>query len=399
MNKYKWKGISRSNGKKCKGTFHANNEEEVQKYIKERYFIKEIKKHRSWRKKMRVNFFTKFCDKDCLNLFSELSSMLESGMLLINSFIVIEDKSNYQTEQICRKLRKELNNGKSFEQALKSQNGVFSDFTISIVAAGEASGRLDNAMKEISAYYERKIAIKRFVENALIYPILVSGMLLLGIVAFIFKVIPLLLELFSALKIEVTGSLQILENFRGFIGNNGIYLFVIILALFFLLMGDLSKVKRVFFYLPFSRGYMRKVLEIRFCRMLAVLLESGIELPKALRISKKALGNNMFLPSFEESYKLIIDGEEINKAISLNNKLFSETTLEYIGVGEKSGKLVEMLKNASKIVDKELETELVKFKVMLEPVMLILVSILVIIAVYSIAKPIIMLFNTTSAYN
>lgn len=399
MNKYKWKGISRTTGEKRKGTFYANSEEEVQKYIKERYFVKEIKKYRPWRKKLRVKLFANFCDKDCLNLFSELSSMLESGILLINSFIIIEDKSNYQTEQICRKLREELNNGKSFEQALKSQKGIFSDFTINIIAAGEESGRLDNAAKEISAYYERKIAMKRFVENALIYPVLVSGLLLIGIFGFIFKIIPLLFELFSALKIEVTGSLQVLANFRGFIGDNSLYLFIIILALSFLIMGDLSKVKRIFLYLPFSKGFMRKVLEIRFCRMLAVLLESGIELPKALRISKKALGNNIFLPSFEESYKSIIDGEEISKAISLNNNLFSETTLEYIGVGEKSGKLVEMLKNATKIVDKELEAELAKFKAMLEPIMLILVSILVIIAVYSIAKPIIMLFNNTSAYN
>lgn len=399
MKKYKWKGISRTTGKKCKGTFYANNEEEVQKYIKERYFIKEIKKYRSWRKKLRVKFFAKFCDKDCLNLFSELSSMLEGGMLLINSFIIIEEKSNYQTEQICRKVRKELNNGKSFEQALKSQKGVFSDFTINIIAAGEESGRLDTAAKEITAYYERKIAIKSFVENALIYPTLVSGMLLIGIVGFSFKIIPLLFELFSALKIEVTGFLQILANFRGFVGDNGLYLIIIIFALSFLIMGDLRKMKRVLFYLPFSKGFIRKILESRFCRMLAILLESGIELPKALLISKKALGNNMFLPSFEESYKSIIDGEEISKAISLNNNLFSETTLEYIGVGEKSGKLVEMLKNATKIIDKELEVELVKFKVMLEPIMLILVSVLVIIAVYSIATPIIALFNNTSAYN
>lgn len=399
MNKYEWKGISRTTGKKRKGTFYANNEDEVQKYIKERYFIKEIKECRSWHKRLRLKFYSKFSDKDCLNLFSELSSMLEGGMLLINSFVIIENKSNYQTEKICKNLRKALNNGKSFEEALRLQKGVFSDFTVNIIAAGEESGHLDKAAKEISIYYERKIEIKRFVENALIYPILVSGLLLMGIVGFVFKIIPLLLELFIALKIEVTGPLQVLGNVRGFVGDNFLYLIIIFLSLSFLIMGDLGKVKKVFLYLPFSKGYMRKVLEIRFCRMLAVLLESGIALPKALSISKNSLGNNIFLPSFGESYKAIINGEEISKAISLNNNLFSETTLEYIAVGEKSGKLVEMLINATKIVDKELETELVKFKVMLEPVMLILVSILVIISVYVIAKPIIVLFSSASGYN
>jgi type II secretory pathway component PulF len=167
----------------------------------------------------------------------------------------------------------------------------------------------------------------------------------------------------------------------------------------FLIIGDLSKVKRVFFYFPFTKVYLRKVLEIRFCRMLAILLDSGIELPKALLISKKSLGNNIFLPSFAESYKAIIDGEEISKAISLNNNLFSETTIEYIGIGEKSGNLVEMLKNAAKNVEEELEADLVKFKVMLEPIMLILVSVLVILVVYSIAKPVITLFNSTPGYS
>lgn len=399
MNKYKWKGISRATGEKRKGSFYANSEDEVQKYIKERYFIKEIKKHIPWQKKLRIKFFRRFSDKDRLNLFNGISSMLESGMLLLNSFKVIESKSNYQTEQICIRIRKELNNGKSFEQALKMQKGAFSDFTINIIAAGEESGNLDKSTKEIVAYYDRKIKIKRFIENALIYPVLVLGMLLMGIIGFIFKIIPLLIELFGALKIEVTSSLKFLNSFRGFLSENIIYLAIIVFALSFLIIGDLSKVKRVFFYFPFTKVYLRKVLEIRFCRMLAILLDSGIELPKALLISKKSLGNNIFLPSFAESYKAIIDGEEISKAISLNNNLFSETTIEYIGIGEKSGNLVEMLKNAAKNVEEELEADLVKFKVMLEPIMLILVSVLVILVVYSIAKPVITLFNSTPGYS
>ncbi|MGL5207614.1 MAG: type II secretion system F family protein [Acidaminococcaceae bacterium] len=400
MNVYQWCARDKQ-GKKFCGELRAGSEEEVAEFIRANYgYVTKIKKNRNYRE-LYANFHSeKFAVNDVFreSFFRQLSSLLEGGISLIKGLEMIKLKSRGGTYDIANLLIENLNRGLSLATAMKKQKDIFTPASVKIIEAGENSGSLSVLLGELADYYKNQSELKRFIRNACIYPCIVVSLTACTFIFFVFKVLPMFVELYSSFGIEQSNFLKLID----YVGNvlkyfrweaNSFFLFF--LGIIYCQRG---RIKEGCLKLPEISGCYRKMMEIRYCRILSIMLKSGIAIPIALTAAADALQSREMKEKSSMASYAVMRGARISQAIALNGELLSETSIEFVSIGEDSGKLPEMLTEASEIIDAELQDKLKNLKAAIEPLLLIIIAILVGCIIFSVATPIMGLISGMPEY-
>ena len=145
--------------------------------------------------------------------FRQLAAVLQSGLPLLRGLQLLERQSEGDSLLYYR-LRTSLSRGSSFAEALSAEQEHFSRLAVSMAAVGEESGELSNLLLQLADYYERQDRLRRFVQRALIYPLLLLVAALLLLLLFGFYILPMLLETYTAMGIKPAGSLALVLRLR-----------------------------------------------------------------------------------------------------------------------------------------------------------------------------------------
>lgn len=398
MRLYRWSARNKR-GKKFCGELRAGDEKEVAEFIRENYgYVTGIELVKHWRDVSDRFVSDKVYDKDRESFFRQLATLLNGGVPLLKGLELMKSKSSGHLAKVCKALIANLKNGKSLAASMREQNKVFGCTSVEIVEAGEKSGSLSVLLGELADYYKSQNELKHFLKNACIYPCIVICLTICTTTFFAWKVLPLFLELYASLEVEQTTILKVLtflteklECYRW--ETTGFFLFF---------LGEIyyqrGRIKEGCLELPVLSDCYHKMMEIRYCRVLAIMLKSGIAMPIALTAAAETLQS----PDMEEKSKIVscavTRGVCISQAAALNGELFSETSLEFISVGEDSGSLPEMLLEAANIVDTELQAKLKSLKTMIEPVLLLIISAVVGCVIFSVASPMLGLISNMPEY-
>ncbi len=389
MSVYRWRARDKRGEKFC-GELRAGGEKEVADFIQSNYgYVTKIEEVKHWSNldlglKMTNSEFN---DGNREKFFRQLTELLDSGMPLLKGLELMQAKSKGRMFEICNSLRIGLNKGLSLAGAMRKQKDDFTAASVRIIEAGEDSGSLSVLLDELADYYKHQNELKRFARNACIYPCIVVTLTVCTSIFFACKVLPLFMGLYSSLGIEQTPVLKmigfVLEEIERYRWEAACFF------LFFL--GEIycqrEQIKEGCLRLPVLKGCYREMMEIRYCRVLSIMLKSGIAIPVALTAAAEALqSREMNEKSIMASFA-VTRGASISQAVALNGELFSDTSIEFISVGEESGSLPEMLLQAADVVDEELQAQLKNLKEVMEPMLLLLISLLVGCVIYSMASP------------
>jgi len=126
--------------------------------------------------------------------------------------------------------------------------------------------------------------------------------------------------------------------------------------------------------LPGIKSRRHSFLEIRFVRMMALLLRSGSTFPDAIQRSSVTLTDSTMKSNAKSFSENVLRGVGIAEAAIQSGDLFSKTGIEFLRIGESSGNLPDMLEEFAEIQEQELFARLRDLKVILEPVLIIIVS-------------------------
>jgi type IV pilus assembly protein PilC len=143
---------------------------------------------------------------------------------------------------------------------------------------------------------------------------------------------------------------------------------------------------------PIARSVFPKIVTARFSRSLAILLKSGVNLLTALELMDRLIGNVQVEERFVKVRKDIGEGENLVPALA-KIQVFPPLFLRLIGIGQKTGFLDEMLIKAAGIFDEEVDESLVRMTNLLEPIIIIVLSIVVGIILLSVMLPMISIMN------
>lgn len=330
----------------------------------------------------------KFTIRQRVVFFRQLALILNSGLSLLQGLELIEKRSDKDTRRICISLQRCLVRGSSLAEAMRDNKQFFSQLAIALTMVGEESGRLSEVLMELAAYYSKQDELKAMLVKASLYPLFLLLTSLVVLSFFLGYVLPILGNAYLSLQVRPQGLLSlllVLNEVDIISGKTALFILLAALAL------AVYERQRLWDYLlatpPFWSIY-KMVLELRFCKLLSLMLNSGVDITRAVELCEKAMGNNNSTYCFVKLFNQRLQrGMDIGSAISGCSSFLSPMTIELVTVGAATGYLPEMLEEAAKIGEQELHSKLDNLRELLAPCLLLVAAVVTGAVVCSIVEP------------
>ena len=337
---------------------------------------------------------------DDIVVFSrQLATMVEAGVPLVQSLsILTEQAENAALQKTVLHLRDDVESGKSLSEALEKHKKIFSGLFISMVKAGESSGRLEEILDRLSTYIEKTTALQKKIKSALVYPAVVSSMALIITFGMMTWVIPQFAGIFVSLNAPLPTPTRILIAISDILRHN-FFLIVggVMGGIFAFLYYIKTKAGRYWFdglklKLPIFGTLFMKVSISKFSRTLSTLVKSGVPILAALEIVGKTGGNVRIERIISEVRTSIKEGESISAPLA-KKKIFPPMVVRMIAVGEETGELDKMLGKISDFYDVQVDNSVNGLTSMIEPLVIGFLGVVIGTIVIAMFLPILTLTN------
>lgn len=400
MQLYQWRAIS-SGGKVHKGRYFAENEAQVVGFIHANYgFVTEIKAVEERNAfpscfKLRRNF----SNQERAIFFRQLYSLLEAGISIVKAVEMATSRLSEKYKPVCRQLTTSLCSGQALSQALKFQPEYFSKMAVAVVAAGETSGQLNQVLKALADFYQQQDKMIKFARHVCVYPAFLLVLSFFTLLFFGVKLLPMFADLYQSLGAKETDSLRLLLACADFLQEHAVALSCVMLIVGKVVLTYRKKVASLLWKLPGLRKMRCTFLEVRFEKLLALLLQSGIPLPEAIVHSSASVEDEIFREQANAFSESVVRGIGIAEAASQAGGIFSDLSIEFLQVGEHSGNLPAMLAESARVQEQELFAQLRDLKAVLEPVLILLIATVVFGVILVIMAPLFSLMTNLPEYN
>lgn len=328
-----------------------------------------------------------------LALFCEQMAMiLGAGISPLEGITVMaQDIDSKEGREILKSIEQEYLTGVTFHMAL-SKSGVFPDYALNMIKLGEESGNLEEVMDLLAFHYNREQSIADGIKSAVTYPFIIIGMMAIVILVLIIKVLPIFQKVFESLGSELTGLSKGLLSIGTVIGNYSV-VFIAILLLAFVIYIFFMKTKaghRLFgkicerFFL--TAGLAELIATGRFASGMALTLSAGLNIEDSLDMSGKLSENRRLNAKIEKCKELLQEGKSLPEALS-QSKTFSGTHCQLVVVGEKTGCTDKVIQKIAVSIDNETESSIANIIGVLEPTLVIILSIIICMILLSVMLP------------
>jgi len=309
-----------------------------------------------------------------------LGSMIEAGLPITRALSIMERQAKGELKKVLTKLGEEIARGITLSDAMKLFPDVFSMLFVSMVKAGEESGNLILALKNISNQMEKTYQLNKKVKGAMMYPaVIFSLMAVIGVLMMVYMV-PTLTETFKGLGVKLPLSTRIIIAISDAMKNY----FLLMIAGVAVLMGGFYyalrtvKGKRVSDYIslriPVIGDIVKQVNAARTARTLSSLISSGVDIVVAIGVTKEVIQNSYYKTILEESEKAIQKGEQISAIFLEHDDLYPLFVGEMISVGEETGKIGDMLAGVASFYEDEVDQKTKDMSSIIEPVLMIIIG-------------------------
>lgn len=366
-----------ANGKTVRGQEMAEDYLELQQKLKERNLY--CTRYRDLGANEGIDVKYKFKVKEVSFIARQLASMTGAGLSLVRALYILQDQEeNKKAKAVLLDIYEEVQKGKSFADVLKGKPGVFPDLFVSMVAAGEISGTLDQMLSRLSDHFANSNKTANKAKSAMVYPC-VLGVLLVAVIILLFTAV--LPQFGSMMDPEDMSPLSAaLMAFSDSLINQW-YIYVIavaaVIVAIFIVMRTPSLRRRwdqILLKIPKVGKLIATMYTGTFARNMSNLYGAGLQMVDCIEKSI-AVVNNMYVhEQFEEVVANIKLGESMSKSIEKTG-IFEGMFTSMIFVGEESGTLDTILSKVADYYDEEADSAITKLVGLMEPLMIIIMGI------------------------
>ena len=320
----------------------------------------------------------------------EFRSMIGAGLPLAKVLSQLERRDDRTLAAAIADVRAGVEQGRSLDEAMAGQGHVFDPLYRASVRAGMATGRLEEALDRLLAYFAMRQALERKVRRAVAYPIFLLGLLAVVLAVLMLFVLPRFAELYAEFDAELPGPTQVLMRS---VETAPIWIPALIVLTVGVAVG-----LRLWLQLPSARlSYDRLRLKgpvfgrirhdsalVQIGVMMSMLLSAGSPLREALRFASESAGNAYLRAALTRVGDAVSRGRSLARALR-DEAIFPPLSTSLLEAGEEAGDLERMFAEVAKIHEEQLEDRLSRIIALIEPAMMLLVGGVlgaVIIAVY-----------------
>lgn len=396
MPKYKYKAKD-SNGKLSKGVLEVADELALYQALRAdgRYLISskdmEEDKLRS-KRKMKASILADFC--------RQLGTLLKAGVSLVRSLNIIANEIGVRNadKETYQNLLNSIRQGIPLSEAMDQQGKTFPVLLVSMMRSAEANGNLDQTSLRMAEHYDKENRLNGKVRNAMVYPMVLS-VLLVGVIIFILSyLVPQFQDIFDTMDslplptVILLGLSSGIRKYWPFI-LLAVAALVIGLRLLFRIPKVRWKKDQLKLKLPVIGKLLRQIYTARFARTLCSLYSSGIPIIQAIQIGSSTVGNRYIEDQFDGVIDAIRRGESLSVSL-MGIDGFQKKLSSAILVGEETGSLDEMLDSIAESLEFEAERALERLVTLLEPVLIILMALIIGFVVVAVILPIYQSYST-----
>jgi type IV pilus assembly protein PilC len=326
--------------------------------------------------------FRKVKSDDLTIATRQLSTMVSSGMSLLRALYVIEEQTESEPlREAFIEVRKDVEAGLSFSDALKRHPKVFNELYVAMVAAGETGGILESTLIRVADQLEKDDALRRQIKAAMIYPCLIGGFALVTLIALVAFLVPVFEKVFK----DFGGDLPAITKFTVTLSH-------LVTGRWYLLIGvtvgivyafrkwkssESGRIQwdRLKLKIPMKIGdIVQKVALARFSRTFSGLIAAGVPMLEAIDITGRTSGNRVIEMAMDDVRDSVKKGGTLAAPMRGVPEAFPVMVTQMIGVGEETGALETMLSKIADFYEDQVAAAMKALTSILEPLMIILVG-------------------------
>jgi type II secretory pathway component PulF len=313
----------------------------------------------------------------------QLSNLLKSGMPLtvaLNSLTHLGSKGI--SAEVSKQLKQDVMEGKSLSDAMAKQPIVFSDLYVNMVRAGEQSGALQDVLKRLADHYERFAEVQSKFKSALAYPTVVACVGVAIIIFFMTFMLPKFMSIFEGLNVTLPTSTMMLVSIGKLMTSPTFWVPVLLtataLAVVFLRFKSSPAGRRALDGWKLNAPILGKVTRLnlfgQFARTLATLLQNGVPVLTALKITEQVIPNVVLKEAIAATREAVTDGKTIAQPLA-RSKIFPQLMIDLLKIGEETGDVPGALRNIADTYESELSISLRVMTNLIEPAMIIVMAV------------------------
>jgi type IV pilus assembly protein PilC len=390
--------IRESSGAVTQGVLSAANLGAASQELRSRggYILALAPADGSDRRKKSLNLEFSFgpSQKDVQGFTTQLAVMIRAGISLRAAVEGISDQIvNPKFKVMLSQMKKDLESGKQFSDALMRYPKVFSPLYVNMVKASELSGGFSKMLDRIAVYLTQQIETKAMVVGAMIYPGIIGTMAIGTTVFLLTFVLPRFMTIFKGKEAALPGPTKLLLAISNFMTN---YWYVLIFAVIAGIWGFVMMIRtewgslwfdKVKLTVPLFKKMFRALYINRSLHTMGQLINAGVPMLDTLSITAEISGNSLYRRMWRAVYSAVKQGKKISAPLN-KSPLLPRSVVQMIGAGEESGKLGEVLDEVADYYSKELRMVIKSVTAMIEPLMIVLMGSIVGFIAMSIILPI-----------
>ena len=353
--------------------------------------------------KDRINQLGGVSQEDILEFTRHFAVMLKAGLTVRETIDFLEENTkNPVLKTRLKKVIQHVENGESLSSALSRYPKLFSEVYINIVRIGENVGGLDDAMEGLADQLENSMIFKKKVKGALIYPKVVMLTMVVFLIVLTVFVMPRLMSVFESMDFPIPKATLVIMGLSEFLKSH--YLWVILGAVgaYFAFkkitkqpavrsMLDALSIK-----LPIFGNIITNYNTAQVAQYFSTTFLSGVTVVKALQITKNVIQNTVFKNELSAMEERINNGSELSQSFQKNSKFPSMFT-KMIRVGERTGKLPEVVKYVSDYYQKVMDSQIKNLTSTVEPLIIAMIGLVIAGLVLTVIRPIYELISQVAA--
>ncbi|MBU6146326.1 MAG: type II secretion system F family protein, partial [Paenibacillaceae bacterium] len=335
----------------------------------------------------------KFSKLEMASLCRQLATLYSSRIDIARALeMMAQMATKLQHQQMLYDLLDFVRKGKPLSSAMSEFPTVFDEMVISMVRAGEASGKMEEMLNNLADFYDRSVRIAGKIKGVLFYPLTILAFAFVAIVILMVYVIPNFEANFAQLGAELPLITKIVMGISEWVRAK----WYIVIALVSGLVATPFVMRKfpmglyifdlILLRLPVFGALVQKQAVLRFCTVFGTLFGAAVPITETLRIVSSVTGNELMNDVIRKSEEEVRVGRSLIVPYQ-QSSLFPQMLTQMMAIGEKSGTLDIMLKKITKFYEEDVDRTIGRIQSMIEPILIIFIACIVGFIVMSILMP------------
>lgn len=329
----------------------------------------------------------------------QFATLIRSGIQIDQSVTILEDQSTAKyLKAALGDISEQIRSGHSLSKAMGDHPKVFPEMFINMIASGETGGNLDDVLDRMAEHYEKEHKTIQKVKSAMTYPIIVLIIAIVVVIFLLIKIVPT----FAGMFLEQGSELPWITRFV--MGSSDAivtywWIFLGIIAVLIVLYrmfasGEEGKyvIDNLKFRFPIFGIILKKSAIARLTRTLSSLYVSAVPVLHALDVTEKVVGNRVISKVLREAKDGLQQGKMLSEPFEKSG-VFPKMVVQMLIVGEETGQVDNMLAKIADFYEADVDQSVDRLKAVIEPLMLLFVSVLVGIIVAAMMSPMFKMYD------